>query len=119
MLVLAIANGTLREAIFIPVLGKLPGLVLSGTLLSGAIVAITYFALPWIKRVSIARYLIIGFSWLCLTLVFEFTFGRLILGEPWSQILEAYTFKDGNIWSLILLITAISPYVAAKLRGWV
>lgn len=118
LLVLAIVNGTLREAILIPTLGKPPGLILSGTLLSGAILAIAYFALPWLGRSSVARYVAIGFGWLCLTLAFEFTFGLLIQGKPWSQILEAYTFKDGNIWSLVLLVTASAPYLAAKFRGW-
>lgn len=118
ILVLAIANGMLREAILIPILGKPPGLILSGALLSGAILAVAYFALPWLGRASVARYIAIGFGWLCLTLAFEFAFGLLIQGKPWSQILEAYTFKDGNIWPLVLLITAIAPYVAAKIRGW-
>ena len=118
ILVLAISNGTLREAILIPTLGKSPGLILSGALLSAAILAIAYVALPWLGRASVARYVAIGFGWLCLTLAFEFTFGRLIQGKPWSQILEAYAFKDGNIWSLVLLVTAIAPYVTAKFRGW-
>ncbi|MFZ1548125.1 MAG: hypothetical protein WAT12_13670 [Candidatus Nitrotoga sp.] len=118
ILVLAIANGTLREAILIPTLGKPPGLILSGALLSGTILAVAYIALPWLGRASVARYVVIGLGWLCLTLAFEFTFGRLIQGKPWSQILEAYTFKDGNIWPLVLLITAIAPCVAAKFRGW-
>src|SRR5690606_6635980 len=106
------------EVILIPTLGKPPGLILSGVLLSGAILAVAYFALPWIGRASVARYVAIGFGWLCLTMVFEFAFGRLIQGKPWPQILEAYTFKDGDIWLLVLLITAIAPYVAAKFRGW-
>lgn len=118
ILVLAIANGMLREAILIPILGKPPGLILSGALLSGAILAVAYFSLPWLGRASVARYVAIGFGWLCLTLAFEFTFGLLIQGKPWSQILEAYTFNDGNIWPLVLLITAIAPFVAAKIRGW-
>ncbi|MDA3878608.1 MAG: hypothetical protein PF483_16195 [Halothiobacillus sp.] len=118
ILVLAIANGTLREAILIPTLGKSLGLTLSGALLSGAILAIAYFTLPWLGRVSVTSYVAIGFGWLCLTLAFEFTFGHLIQSKPWSEILEAYTFKDENIWPLVLLITAIAPYVAAKIRGW-
>lgn len=119
ILVLAIANGTLREVFLVPTIGKPPGLIVSGVLLSGAILAFAYFALPWLGRAQVARYVAIGFSWLCLTLVFEFMFGRLFQGKPWSEILEAYTFKDGNIWSLVLLITAVAPYVAAKFRGWV
>jgi len=118
ILVLAIANGMLREAILIPALGKPPGLILSGVLLSGVILAVAYFALPWLGRAPVARYVAIGFGWLCLTLGFEFILGRLIQAKPWPQIFEAYTFKDGNIWSIVLLITAVAPYLTARLRGW-
>lgn len=118
ILVLAIANGTLRETVLIPALGKSPGFILSGVLLSGLILVVAHFALPWFGRAPVANYAAIGLGWLCLTLTFEFTFGQLVQGKPWSQLLEAYTFKDGNIWSVVLLITAVAPYVAARIRGW-
>jgi hypothetical protein len=117
ILVLAIANGMLREAVLIPALGKPTGLILSGVLLSGLILVVAYFALPWFGRTSPASYAAIGCAWLCLTLAFEFTFGRLIQGKPWSQLLEAYSFKDGNIWPMVLLITALAPYLVARIRG--
>jgi hypothetical protein len=118
VLVMAIANGTLREAVLIPVLGAVPGLILSGVLLSALILAVVYFSLPWFGQAPVARYVALGLSWLCLTLVFEFTFGRLIQGKPWSELLEAYTFKGGNIWPIVLLTVAAAPYVAARIRGW-
>ena len=118
LLVMAIANGTLRESVLIPVLGGVPGLILSGVLLSALILAVVYFSLPWFGQAPVARYIALGLSWFCLTLVFEFTFGRLIQGKPWSELLEAYTFKGGNIWPIVLLTVAAAPYVAARIRGW-
>lgn len=118
ILVLAIINGTLREAILIPALGKPSGLMLSGVLLSGFILAVAYFALPWFGRMAAAGYAVIGIGWLGLTLAFELTFGRIIQGKPWPQLLEAYMFRDGNIWPVVLLVVAVAPYVAAKIRGW-
>ena len=118
ILVLAIANGTLREAVLIPVLGNVPGLILSGVILSALILAVAYFSLPWFGPVPVVRYIAVGLSWLSLTLVFEFTFGRLIQGKPWSELLEAYTFKGGNIWLAVLLVVAVAPYISAKIRGW-
>ena len=47
----------------------------------------------------------------------EFSFGHFIQGKPWPQLLEAYTFKDGNIWPIVLLVTVMAPYIAAKMRG--
>ena len=118
ILVLAIANGTLREAVLIPALGNALGLIMSGVLLSALILAVAYFSLPWFGPAPVARYIALGLSWLSLTLVFEFTFGRFIQGKPWSELLEAYTFKDGNIWPVVLLAVAAAPYVAARIRGW-
>ena len=119
ILMLAIANGALREAVLIPELGKLPGLILSGILLSGVIIAVAYFTLPWIGRAPVASYAVIGMGWLCLTIIFEFTFGHIVQGKPWSQLFEPYMFRGGNIWPIVLLAAAVAPYAAARIMGWV
>jgi hypothetical protein len=116
ILVLAIANGTFREAILIPELGTAAGLLLSGILLSLLILVMTYLVLPWFGPMPASKYIAVGFAWLLLTLAFEFTFGHLIQGKPWSELLQAYTFKDGNIWPVVLLVTALAPYIAARIR---
>ena len=118
ILVLAIANGALREAVLVPVLGSAGGLLLSGVLLSSLILAVVYFSLPWIGPAAAVRCMVIGMGWLCLTLVFEFAFGYLVQGKPWPELLEAYAFKGGNIWPVVLLTVAVSPCIAARIRGW-
>ena len=118
ILVLAVLNGALREAIFIPRLGMTAGLVLSGVLLSSLIFAVAYFSLPWIGARRITELLGIGLGWLAATLVFEFSFG-LWQGQSWQVMLEAYTFKGGNIWPAVLVVTALAPYLAARLRGYI
>jgi len=32
-------------------------------------------------------------------------------------LLEAYTFKDGNIWPIVLLVTLVAPLLAVRLRA--
>ncbi|MCF8035419.1 MAG: hypothetical protein K9K62_00975 [Desulfobacteraceae bacterium] len=117
ILVLAVLNGALREAILVPKLGMAAGLVVSGVLLSALIIVVAYLALPWLGARRTIELLGIGIGWLALTLVFEFSFG-LLQGKSWQVMLEAYTFKGGNIWPAVLIVTAIAPYLAAKLRGW-
>lgn len=117
ILVLAIANGGLREAVLIPNLGQTLGFLLSGLLLSCLIVLVAYLTAPWIGARSARAQSLVGLGWLSATLVFEFSFG-LLQGMPLADILEAYTFKDGNIWPLVLAVTASAPWVAAKLRSW-
>src|SRR5690554_4978365 len=116
ILLLAILNGLLREAVLVPMLGPAGGLVLSGLLLSALIIAIAYLALPWLDVRGTAPLLAIGLGWLALTLVFELAFGRW-QGEPWRALLEAYTFEGGNLWPLVLVVTALAPCIAARLRG--
>lgn len=117
ILVLAVANGALREAVLIPRLGKAPGLVTSGVLLSTLILLAAYLVLPWLGARRPGEVLAVGLAWLVLTLVFEFSFG-LLRGQPLSEILQAYTFSGGNIWPIVLVVTALAPYAAARLRGW-
>jgi len=119
ILVLAILNGTLREKALIPAVGSFGGFIASGAILSGCIFAVALFAAAWYGQLSSAQWLLVGLFWLLLTLAFEFGFGRLVQHKPWAELLEAYTFKGGNIWPLILVATLISPWLAAKLRGLV
>ncbi|MBU1191979.1 MAG: hypothetical protein KKE76_09720 [Gammaproteobacteria bacterium] len=118
ILVLAVVNGAVREAVIIPALGLPYALILSGVLLMLLIFLVTYLSLPWLDTRKTTQLIVIGFGWLCLTLAFEFSFG-LLQGKSISELLDAYTFNDGNIWPLVLLATASAPYLAAKFRGWV
>lgn len=115
ILVLAVANGALREAVLIPKLGSAPGLVLSGTLLSVLVLAVAYFAVPWLRAHG-HELILIGLGWLAVTLVSEFSFG-LLRGRPLGEILGAYAFKGGDIWPVVLLVVAAAPWLAGKLRG--
>jgi len=52
-----------------------------------------------------------------LTLIFEFAFGRLVRHETWAQLLQAWTFRGGNLWPAVVAVTAVSPFLAARMRG--
>lgn len=117
ILVLAFANGALRTAVLIPSFGSTAGLVSSGLILCACIFGVAWFAAPWYGRQTSTRWLLIGAFWLVLTLIFEFGVGRLIEHKSWAELLEAYTFKGGNIWPLVLVAAFIAPWCAAKARG--
>ena len=117
ILVCAVLNGAFREGFLLPRYGLVSAFVLSGLLLSVCIVLVSLVAVPWFGRPGGSRYLLLGLFWVSLTLVFEFSFGRLAQHRSWSQLLEPYTFKDGNLWPAVLIVTALSPWLAAHLRG--
>lgn len=116
ILVLAVLNGFLREAVLVPWLGTTAALVSSGLVLSALIIVVACVALPWLDPRRPMQLVAIGLGWLALTLVFELSFG-LWQGKSWPVLLGAYAFEGGNIWPLVLLVTALAPWIAARLRG--
>ena len=115
ILILAVLNGGLREAILIPNLGTVAGNIMSGVFLSVLILTVTYISLPWLNVAHPVELITIGLGWLALTLLFEFSFG-LWQGKSWQVMFEAYTFNNGNIWLIVLMVTTLAPYLATKLR---
>ncbi len=115
ILVFAVLNGILREAVLFPAMGRVPGFITSGIILGLIIFVVAYLTLPWIDAAGSNQLLLIGFLWLTLTLAFEFSFG-LARGVSLDEILSAYSFKEGNIWPLVLLLTLFAPMLAAKVR---
>jgi hypothetical protein len=117
ILVLAVLNGTLREKLLMPSIGPFGALIVSGILLAGCIFLVAFVAAPWYGRLAPSAWFLIGLLWLTLTLVFEFGFGRFVQHREWPELFEAYRFEGGNIWPLVLVATAVSPWLAAKWRG--
>ncbi|MDP2759288.1 MAG: hypothetical protein Q8O64_02620 [Sideroxyarcus sp.] len=116
ILVLAMLNGILREAMLLPNLSKPVAFFLSGLLLSFFIFIVAIALARWLEPGTPSRCIHVGLLWLSLTLIFEFGFGGMMQGKSWAEMLEAYTFKDGNIWPIVLMVTLFAPLVAARIR---
>ena len=58
----------------------------------------------------------VGAAWLALTVVFEFGFGRALIGASWQQLLAAYDPRTGSLWLLVLANVLLAPILAARLR---
>lgn len=119
LLVVAILNAAVRDKLLAPLLGQEIALPLSGILLSILVFLITLALIPLLGTGTTAsiHYWLVGLMWLLLTIVFDFTFGHYFMRKRWSQLIEIYSVSTGNLWVLVLLVTTISPYVAAKCRG--
>ena len=117
ILVLAVANGALREAVLIPSFGKIGGFVLSGVLLSVAILLAAYLLVRATPNVGVSQSALVGVLWLGLTLAFEFAFGLYVQNKPLSELLSAYTFQEGNIWPVVLLVTLLAPSIAVRFHA--
>ena len=114
ILCLAMANGVLREATLIPALGKSSSLLVSGVLLAICVSVVAYLFVRLVPGLAMSGAVRVGSLWLGLTLVFEFGIGRVVQHKSWTELLGAYTFRDGNIWPVVLLVTLLAPALAVK-----
>ncbi len=117
MVFIAIGNGALRETLFARVLSELRAHQLScatGILLFALY---TWFlSLIW-PLASRGQALEIGFVWLCLTVAFEFVFGRYVFHQPWAKLLHDYDVLAGRLWVLVLLAVALLPALIFELSA--
>ncbi|AEY01857.1 hypothetical protein GU3_10505 [Oceanimonas sp. GK1] len=86
-------------------------------MLCALVFAVSWFGVGWLGRCRSCHYWFTGLGWLLATLVFEFTFGLLVAGKTGSQLLAAYTFENGNLWPLVLVVMLVAPRLCARFRG--
>jgi len=116
IVVAAIINGALREKLLTPLIGAHLSLPISGITLSVLVFVITYFTLPFFGNVKSRVYIFIGLFWIILTLAFEYLFGHYVMGKSWYEINQVFDVRNGNLFTVVLAVTAFSPWTAAKLR---
>ena len=111
MLVLAVFNGALREALLTPALGDTSARQLSTALLL-ALFAGWFWLLHRRWPLATARQAwLVGAVWLIMTLAFETFMGRVLGGKPWLEVFEDYDVLAGRVWILAPLWTLLGPYV--------
>ena len=116
MVVIAILNGILREAIFTKYLAELRAhqastvsLIFFFTIYLWAVTRI------W-KPESENQALCIGLIWLGMTILFEFGFGHYLMGHPWSKLFHDYNLLAGRVWVFVLLWVAIAPWLFYRIQ---
>ena len=117
MVPLGILNGVARELSYGRYLSALHAHQLStlvGALLTGLYIWLVGRLLPF---GSTARALGVGAIWAALTVVFEFGFGRLVMGHPWSRLLHDYDLGAGRVWPLFLLWLCAAPMLVQRFGG--
>lgn len=117
LVIIAIANGGLREMTFGRHIAELRAHQLStvlGLLFFGLYIrAVT----RWLGMESVGQAMLVGAIWLVLTVGFEFGFGRFVRHLPWSRLFHDYDLLAGRIWILVLIWVAVSPYLFYSLAG--
>ncbi|HEV7505491.1 MAG TPA: hypothetical protein VGS07_11310 [Thermoanaerobaculia bacterium] len=116
MLLLAVANGTLREAWIRKHTGELQAHQISTVLLLLLFGVYTWIVVRVWPLETADRAITVGLLWLVLTLAFEFLFGHYASHLSWSTLLHEYDLLAGRLWALVPLWVMIAPYVFYRLR---
>jgi hypothetical protein len=117
LVITAIVNGLIRENYLVDLAGTKLALPLSGLLLSVLVLLITSLLVPIFGSQDRKTYWGIGLFWVVLTLLFEFIFGHFVFGKSWSEIMQVFNIKNGDLFIFVLFVTAAAPSISAKARG--
>jgi hypothetical protein len=109
LLVIAVANGALRDVLIVPRLGPQAGHVISTLVLSAVIVVVAFVSIRWIAPPDRAGALRVGGLWVVLTLAFELLAGHWLFGKSWSDLFADYDLAAGRVWILVLVATLLAP----------
>jgi hypothetical protein len=117
MMVLALLNGTFRALVTQPVFGEEAARALATMVLLGLITGYVWWLHGRRPIPAAATAWAIGLAWATMTLMFEFTWGRLVEGLLWATMLADYDVTAGRIWVLVPLWTLLAPAAVHRWRA--
>jgi len=109
MLLLAVANGALRELWLRRSLSELRAHQVSTLTLLLLFAVYIGAALRFWPPASQGQAFTIGLVWLGLTLAFEFLFGHYASGLSWGTLLHDYNVPAGRVWVLVPVWVLVAP----------
>ncbi len=116
MIVIAFANATLRELVFLKYYSEFRAHQFSTITLIILCTIYTWFVFPQLKIQHAQQAFFTGFLWVLLTVVFEFSLGRLT-NKSWEYLLADYNIFAGRIWLIFLLCLFVVPYLFYVIRN--
>ena len=111
-----VVQGALRNLFVAPHIGDFRARQLAVFLGSLLILVTTYFLIGWIGAQRTRPLLLVGLLWLVLTLAFELLGGHYLFGRAWRDLASDYDLFHGGLLPLGMVVLALSPVVAAKMR---
>ncbi len=116
MVIIAVANGIVREKLYGQSMSELSAHQLS-TLIAIILLGIYIFVLTIVFPIQSAKQAFtISGIWITMTVIFEFVFGHFVAGHSWTTLFMDYNILKGRVWVFVLIWTFIAPYVFYRLR---
>lgn len=109
-------HGIARVLFLQPIVGDLPARQMALASGTAIVLAIALLTVRWIGAATQRQWLGIGLLWLLLTVGFDLALGRWVLGFSWERLAEDFAFWEGRLFALALLVLALAPLIAARLR---
>ncbi len=110
-------HGVLRGLLLVPLVGDLPARQIGVPIGSLLVFAVACVCIRWVAATTRLQLSGIGLVWVVLNVLFEIGLGRLVLGLSWDRITEDYDPARGGFLGFGLLFLAVSPLLAAWVRG--
>ncbi|MEA5625021.1 hypothetical protein [Nostoc sp. UHCC 0251] len=110
-------NGTVRNLFLAPSLGDFWAQQISFFTGSILVLTIAIVFVQWLYDFRVSQLLGVGLLWLLLTVGFEISLGRFILGYSWERITADYNLLQGGLMSIGLVLFTLAPLIAAKIQG--
>jgi len=117
MLVIAVANGALRQSLIAKVMPEPRAHQLS-TLIGSVFMGLFIWLLVHIWPPSSGHQaLLVGLIWLGLTVTFEFFMGLVLQHRPLAQVLDQYNLFAGRLWVLLLAWITFAPWLFLRIQN--
>ncbi|HEY3443377.1 MAG TPA: hypothetical protein VGK29_21645 [Paludibaculum sp.] len=87
--------------------------VLTGSL---PILIVAFLTIRYVEPPSRKATILVGVLWAVLMVAFELSFGRL-LGRLMAELLSDYDVRAGGFLAFGMVVLAMSPWIAMRLRG--
>lgn len=88
--------------------------VFTGSLI---ILLITFACIGWIPARRAWTLLLVGWTWVVLTVGYELVLGRFVFDRSWSELASDFDLFHGRLLPLGLVFLLFSPLLAAWMRG--
>ena len=111
-----VIHGIARTFWLVPIVGDFRSRqigVFTGSMMNLAVAALF---IRWIHPLRIVDAVIVGITWLALTLTFEIAFGRAVVQASWRRIGSDYDLIHGGLLPIGLLLLALIPFITARVR---
>ncbi|HKI97157.1 MAG TPA: hypothetical protein VKB51_01660 [bacterium] len=110
--VLAVLNGILRDAVYVPQWGAFWGRIAGTPILCVAMLIVMYvFLRRNAGALTRVRLIGLGVLWLVLSVFFEFAVSHWVMEDPWNVILAHYSVMQGQLRVLVRLVELAGPFV--------